>query len=45
MWACDLREGIAILTYTRPPENVLGFADLAELDQALSPWPMTNAPG
>ena len=35
MWACDLREGMAVLTYTRPPENVLGFADLAELDQAL----------
>jgi len=35
MWACDLRGGIAVLTYTRPPENVLGFADLAELDLAL----------
>jgi enoyl-CoA hydratase len=38
MWACDLRDAIAVLTYTRPPENVLGFADLAELDRALQHW-------
>jgi enoyl-CoA hydratase/carnithine racemase len=35
MWDRDLHDGIAVLTYTRPPENVLGFADLAELDRAL----------
>jgi enoyl-CoA hydratase/carnithine racemase len=27
-----------VLTYTRPPENVIGFADLAELDEALATW-------
>ena len=35
MWDTELQGRTAILTYTRPPENVLGFADLAELDEAL----------
>ena len=35
MWESRLHDRTAVLTYTRPPENVLGFADLAELDQAL----------
>jgi len=38
VWDSDLHGGVAVLTYTRPPENVLGFADLAELDQALQHW-------
>lgn len=35
MWDVDLHDQIAVLTYTRPPENVLGFADLAQLDTSL----------
>lgn len=38
MWDAELRGRVAILTYTRPPENVLGFADLAELDATLQRW-------
>jgi enoyl-CoA hydratase/carnithine racemase len=38
MWDAELHGRIAILTYTRPPENVLGFADLAELDETLQHW-------
>ena len=38
MWACELHDEVAVLTYTRPPENVLGFADLAELDKTLQCW-------
>lgn len=38
MWGAELRGGVAILTYTRPPENVLGFADLADLDAMLQRW-------
>ena len=35
MWDSELHDGMAVLSYTCPPENVLGFADLAELDEAL----------
>jgi enoyl-CoA hydratase/carnithine racemase len=38
VWDSELHDGVAVLTYTRPPENVLGFADLAELDEALQRW-------
>jgi enoyl-CoA hydratase/carnithine racemase len=38
MWDAELRGRVAILTYTRPPENVLGFADLAQLDATLQRW-------
>ncbi len=36
MWHAERRGVVIVLTYTRPPENVIGFADLAELDQALA---------
>jgi len=35
VWQTELRAGVAVLTYTRPSENVLGFAGLAELDAEL----------
>jgi enoyl-CoA hydratase/carnithine racemase len=35
MWDAARHGTVAVLTYTRPPENVIGFADLAELDDAL----------
>jgi enoyl-CoA hydratase/carnithine racemase len=38
MWDADLRDHVAVLTYTRAPDNVLGFADLAELDTILQHW-------
>ena len=38
MWDAELRGQVAILTYTRPPENALGFADLAQLDATLQRW-------
>jgi enoyl-CoA hydratase/carnithine racemase len=38
MWNAELRGHVAVLTYTRPPQNLLGFADLAELDQVLEHW-------
>jgi enoyl-CoA hydratase/carnithine racemase len=38
VWQSELSDGVAVLTYVRPPENVLGFADLAELDEALMRW-------
>jgi enoyl-CoA hydratase/carnithine racemase len=38
MWDAELHGGVALLTYTRPPDNVIGFADLAELDEALLRW-------
>jgi len=38
VWNAELRGRVAILTYTRPPENVLGFADLAQLDATLQRW-------
>jgi enoyl-CoA hydratase/carnithine racemase len=38
VWDAELRGRVAILTYNRPPENVLGFADLAQLDAALQRW-------
>jgi enoyl-CoA hydratase/carnithine racemase len=38
VWESRLHDRTAVLTYTRPPENVLGFAGLAELDQALQFW-------
>jgi enoyl-CoA hydratase/carnithine racemase len=38
MWDAERRGVVVVLTYTRPPENVIGFADLAELDEALATW-------
>ncbi len=38
MWHSQLADGVVVLTYVRPPENVIGFADLAELDEALVDW-------
>lgn len=38
MWGAELHGAVAVLTYVRPPENVIGFADLAELDDALLRW-------
>jgi len=38
MWKAERHGGVAVLTYTRPPENVIGFADLAELDDMLLRW-------
>ena len=38
MWDAELHGGVALLTYSRPPDNVIGFADLAELDEALLRW-------
>ena len=38
MWKSTLTDGVVVLTYLRPPENVIGFADLAELDRALMRW-------
>jgi enoyl-CoA hydratase/carnithine racemase len=38
MWHAALHSRVAVLTYIRPPENVLGFGDLAELDQMLQRW-------
>jgi enoyl-CoA hydratase len=38
MWQSQLTGGVVVLTYVRPPENVIGFADLAELDRALVHW-------
>jgi enoyl-CoA hydratase/carnithine racemase len=38
VWDAELRGRVAVLTYTRPPENVLGFADLAQLDATLQRW-------
>ena len=38
MWHAERHDKVAVLTYTRPPENVIGFADLAELDDVLLRW-------
>jgi enoyl-CoA hydratase/carnithine racemase len=38
VWDAELYGGVAVLTYLRPPENVISFADLAELDDALLQW-------
>jgi enoyl-CoA hydratase/carnithine racemase len=39
MWQSTLTDGgVVVLTYRRPPENVIGFADLAELDRVLVQW-------
>jgi hypothetical protein len=38
MWDAELHGGVALLIYSRPPDNVIGFADLAELDEALLRW-------
>lgn len=38
MWHAERHGAVLVLTYTRPPENVIGFADLAELDEALARW-------
>ncbi len=35
MWEANRYDAVTVLTYRRPPENVLGFADLAELDDHL----------
>lgn len=35
MWESELRDRVAVLRYVRPPDNLLGFADLAELDESL----------
>jgi enoyl-CoA hydratase/carnithine racemase len=35
VWASALNGNVAVLTYIRRPENVLSFADLAELEWAL----------
>jgi enoyl-CoA hydratase/carnithine racemase len=35
VWDAERRGAVAVLTYSRPPENVIGFADLAELDDVL----------
>ena len=34
-WALENRDGIALLTYTRPPRNYLDFASIAELGDLL----------
>ena len=34
-WALDNRDGIAVVTYTRPPRNYLDFASIAELGDLL----------
>jgi enoyl-CoA hydratase/carnithine racemase len=38
MWQSELAGSVVVLSYVRPPENVIGFADLAELDRALIQW-------
>ena len=38
MWSAERHGRVTVLTYTRPPQNLLGFADLAELDQVLLHW-------
>jgi enoyl-CoA hydratase len=38
MWQAERHGTVLVLTYTRPPENVIGFADLAELDDTLAHW-------
>jgi len=35
VWQVQRHDAVAVLSYRREPENVLGFADLAELDQRL----------
>ena len=37
-WQGELRGEVALLTYRREPDNVLGFSGLAELDAALELW-------
>jgi enoyl-CoA hydratase/carnithine racemase len=36
VWHAERHGAVLVLTYIRPPENVIGFADLAELDEALA---------
>ena len=38
MWKSDLDNGVVVLSYRREPENVIGFADLVELDFLLQQW-------
>jgi enoyl-CoA hydratase/carnithine racemase len=38
VWNDELHGRVAVLSYLRPPQNVLGFADLAALDQMLQCW-------
>jgi enoyl-CoA hydratase/carnithine racemase len=38
VWEAQLAEGVVVLRYVRAPENVMGFADLAELDDELVRW-------
>jgi enoyl-CoA hydratase len=38
VWDAERHGRVTVLTYTRPPQNLLGFADLAELDQVLQHW-------
>ena len=35
VWESALDEGVVVLTYRREPDNVIGFADLVELDALL----------
>ena len=44
MWHAERHDAVIVLTYSRPPENVIGFADLAELDEALARWADDDAP-
>ena len=37
-WHSQLTDGVVVLTYVRPPDNVIGFADLADLDRTLVHW-------
>jgi enoyl-CoA hydratase/carnithine racemase len=36
VWSANAVGNVAVLTYVRKPENVLGFADLAELESVLT---------
>jgi enoyl-CoA hydratase/carnithine racemase len=38
VWSSLLSDGVVIIDYVRPPDNVLGFADLAELETELRGW-------